>query len=260
MYVQIVINILEHIPSMPLLLAGRVLGGLSTSLLFSTFEAWMVTEHRRRGFPEPLLASTFAICSWGNGLVAILAGVLAQVASDVSGDIGPFQLAILLTILSLAMILPWRENYGSSSSSSSMNNDDVKKEDVTSVAATLASIGDSCSIILDNRNILFLGLSQAFFEGAIYTFGMIPSHKLKYTVYAICANFYSYNCLTIGSVYVGALSASHFADQSPPHRSGLLGLYAGHDARRHALLPLTARRPRRLRHSLCSRIPHLCSG
>lgn len=43
---QIVINLVEHIPSMPLLLLGRVLGGLSTSLLFSAFESWMVSEHR----------------------------------------------------------------------------------------------------------------------------------------------------------------------------------------------------------------------
>eukprot|EP01040_Poterioochromonas_malhamensis_P022629 gene22629-27563_t len=38
---EIVINTLEHIPSMPILMVGRVLGGLSTSLLFSAFESWM---------------------------------------------------------------------------------------------------------------------------------------------------------------------------------------------------------------------------
>ena len=66
---------------MPLLLFGRLLGGLSTSLLFSSFESWMVSEHRKRGFHEDLLASTFAISSWGNGMMAISAGVLAQIAS-----------------------------------------------------------------------------------------------------------------------------------------------------------------------------------
>ena len=78
---EIVINLLEHIPSMPALMFGRVLGGLSTSLLFSAFESWMVSEHRKRGFPEELLASTFAISSWGNGVVAIMAGVFAQLAA-----------------------------------------------------------------------------------------------------------------------------------------------------------------------------------
>ena len=78
---EIVINLLEHIPSMPALMVGRVLGGMSTSLLFSAFESWMVSEHRKRGFSEELLSSTFAISSWGNGVVAIMAGVFAQLAA-----------------------------------------------------------------------------------------------------------------------------------------------------------------------------------
>ncbi len=46
---KVVINALEHIPDMRLLLLGRVLGGISTSLLFSAFESWMVSEHRKQG-------------------------------------------------------------------------------------------------------------------------------------------------------------------------------------------------------------------
>lgn len=78
---EIVINLLEHVQSMPTLMVGRILGGLSTSLLFSAFESWMVSEHRKRNFSESLLSSTFAITSWGNGLIAIGAGFLAQISS-----------------------------------------------------------------------------------------------------------------------------------------------------------------------------------
>ena len=78
---QVVINTLEHIPHMPTLLLGRFLGGLSTSLLFSSFEAWMVSEHKQLGYKEEWLQDTFAIASWGNGLMAIGAGLVAQVAS-----------------------------------------------------------------------------------------------------------------------------------------------------------------------------------
>lgn len=46
---KVLINILEHIPDMRVLLLGRVLGGISTSLLFSAFESWMVSEHRKQG-------------------------------------------------------------------------------------------------------------------------------------------------------------------------------------------------------------------
>ena len=60
---------------------GRVMGGISTSLLFSAFESWMVSQHRKHQFPEQLLADTFSIASWGNGIVAIIAGILAQVST-----------------------------------------------------------------------------------------------------------------------------------------------------------------------------------
>lgn len=101
-----------QVNNFPLLLVGRVLGGMTTSILFSAFESWMVTEHRKRGFPEKLLESTFSIASAGNGLMAIKAGVIAQVAADIAGDIGPFQLAILLTIVTWGMVLFWPENTG----------------------------------------------------------------------------------------------------------------------------------------------------
>ncbi|RKO87670.1 hypothetical protein BDK51DRAFT_17045 [Blyttiomyces helicus] len=52
---------------LPMLLFGRLLGGISTSLLFSVFEAWMVSEHFSRvvanilvehfGFVSPFMAS-----------------------------------------------------------------------------------------------------------------------------------------------------------------------------------------------------------
>ncbi|KAH8060934.1 sugar transporter [Aureococcus anophagefferens] len=109
---EVVINLLEHVPSMGLLLLGRVLGGISTSLLFSAFESWMVAEHRKRGYPEAWLAGTFSLAAAGNGFVAVFAGLLAQVAADYRGDIGPFQLAIALTVLALGFVLRWPENYG----------------------------------------------------------------------------------------------------------------------------------------------------
>ena len=59
------------------LMLGRFLGGIATSLLFSTFEAWMVSEHNSRGFHSDLLRETFSLATFGNGAVAVLAGVIA---------------------------------------------------------------------------------------------------------------------------------------------------------------------------------------
>ena len=42
-----------------MLLTGRLLAGISTSLLFSVFEAWMVSEHKSKG---NLRASVLVSC------------------------------------------------------------------------------------------------------------------------------------------------------------------------------------------------------
>ena len=66
---EIIINCLEHSSSFAVLLIGRVLGGISTNLLFSAFESWMTTEHRKRGFPEVWLSRTYSEVSsrlWSN--------------------------------------------------------------------------------------------------------------------------------------------------------------------------------------------------
>jgi hypothetical protein len=57
---EIIINVLEHSHNFGVLLFGRVLGGVSTNLLFSAFESWMATEHRKRGFPEEWMSRTYS--------------------------------------------------------------------------------------------------------------------------------------------------------------------------------------------------------
>lgn len=88
---EVIINTMEHSTDFTILIIGRILGGISTNLLFSAFESWMTTEHRRRGFPEEWLSRTYSEASIGNGTMAIFAGILAQVLEDNFGQIGPFQ-------------------------------------------------------------------------------------------------------------------------------------------------------------------------
>lgn len=57
---EIIINTLEHSHDFGILLFGRVLGGVSTNLLFSAFESWMATEHRKKGFPEEWMSRTYS--------------------------------------------------------------------------------------------------------------------------------------------------------------------------------------------------------
>lgn len=153
--IEVVVNICEHFNNFPLLLTSRILGGISTSLLFTAFESWMVSEHRKLGFPEGWLADTFSWASFGNGLIAIIAGIGAQVIADSFGEIGPFQAAIAFTILALFFVVSWRENYGG-------DGDEQTKEKEDSTPAW--------QLILNDRRMVFFGLINSLFEGAMYTF------------------------------------------------------------------------------------------
>ena len=63
----------KHSASFSVLLVGRLLCGVATSLLYSAFESWLVAEHFRRGYDSDLLGGTFAKAVFiGNGLVAIV--------------------------------------------------------------------------------------------------------------------------------------------------------------------------------------------
>ena len=102
---EIAINVMEGYQNFTVLLLGRVMGGVSTNLLFSAFESWMDTEHRKKGFPEEWLSRKYSMCSIINGTTAILAGIVAQLLEDAFGHIGPFHGAVGLTTLALVLIL-----------------------------------------------------------------------------------------------------------------------------------------------------------
>jgi hypothetical protein len=95
----------------------------------------------------------------------------------VGGDIGPFQLAIILTAVCLVPILFWRENYGSSEESAgevevcSLDGTCQKVAAEPAEQSMLASLKAAVKLILEQPAVLCLGLSQACFEGAVYTFG-----------------------------------------------------------------------------------------
>lgn len=150
---EVIINSMEHSSSFPILIFGRVLGGLSTSILFSSFESWMVTQHRKLGFPEDLLTSTFSKGSIANGLLAIAAGLISHGCTAVNGLIGPFQLAIFITIVAMLKIQGWEENYG----------DDVVSSSTDITTSRWKITGFS-------KNIWLLASGTAFFEGAMFVF------------------------------------------------------------------------------------------
>lgn len=179
-------------------------------------------------YPEHFLASTFAISSWGNGVMGCSAGLVAQVSADYGGDIGPFQVAIALTVVALIIILSWEENYGgfgekiecvdavdgpcaaarvvveaeadrlaaeAEEEAAAAANDKAKKGDqptptkeapaqpvTLKQSSILTDLVASARFCVSCKPVLYLGLSQAVFEGAVYTFVFMWSKVLEHSL------------------------------------------------------------------------------
>ncbi|KFK29292.1 hypothetical protein AALP_AA7G114400 [Arabis alpina] len=150
--------ITKHSPQYKVLMLGRVLGGIATSLLFSSFESWLVAEHNKRGFEQQWLSVTFSkAVFFGNGLVAIIAGLFGNllVHSFSLGPVAPFDAAACFLAIGMAVILSsWTENYGDPS-----DNKDL-----------LTQFRGAAVAIASDEKIALLGAIQSLFEGSMYTF------------------------------------------------------------------------------------------
>jgi len=75
------------LPNLFALFFGRVFGGLSTSLMYSAFESWMVTEYHKRQLDQAgtSLSTLFGLMSTLNSVVAILAGVSSEYLVQITG-------------------------------------------------------------------------------------------------------------------------------------------------------------------------------
>ena len=144
--------IAKHFPNFWILILGRVLDGASTSLLYSAFESWLVHEHRSRGFDSTSLGNIFSVGVLANSVVAVLAGLLAE---NTFGLLAPSNLSLVVLLVMVNVIKStWSENYGDPSSG-------MKQ-----------SFGSALENILEDPEVLCLGLIQALFEGAMYCFVM----------------------------------------------------------------------------------------
>lgn len=83
------------------LFVGRLCGGVSTTLLFSVFEAWMITEYHSRGLAasELKLSSVFGYMTTLSCVVAIVSGVVGDMlVSYMGGRVWPFVASIVCSL------------------------------------------------------------------------------------------------------------------------------------------------------------------
>lgn len=143
----------KHFPDYNVLMLGRVLGGIATSILFSAFESWLVYEHNKRGYESTWLSETFSKAQFGNAVVAIVSGQVAGAAAGVAGKVAPFDVSlVVLVITGVVVAATWTENYGDSTQSVG------------------GGLRNAWRTILADEKIVLVGVVQSCFEGAMYTF------------------------------------------------------------------------------------------
>ena len=161
---EMFINWLEQFPYFYGLIVSRVIGGITTNLLFSVFESWLVTEHRRRGYAEEKLETILRDSVILSNLAAIASGFLAEFLAVKFGPVGPFEGAVTCTAIALVLVSTmWRENYGS---------------DVPGVQSVRGYMASAFETIVTDTNISRIGLIQGLTEGSLQTFVFLWSPAL----------------------------------------------------------------------------------
>ncbi|KAF7325803.1 hypothetical protein MKEN_00430900 [Mycena kentingensis (nom. inval.)] len=149
------------VPSLPVLLFGRVLGGISTSILFSAFESWLISSANSHALPQSDLSRIMGRATLVNGIVATGAGVLSnQLVSSSGSFASPFLASGALLVVAWFVIRAmWTENFGS-----------VSDETAATDPFQLGRLRLATRIVSNDLRLLVLGITQTCFEGSMYLF------------------------------------------------------------------------------------------
>jgi hypothetical protein len=155
----------KHFKHYGVLMLGRILGGCATSLVFSVFESWMVSEHHmRHKFSDNDLSVTFGQQQFLSSVMAIAAGLSAQMCASVmpltqvsgplyvGGYCGPFDCAFICAGMGAVIIAAtWSENYGEGGESETFSE----------------GMGRAARYLQD-KSIWMVGLTCSFYESAMF--------------------------------------------------------------------------------------------
>jgi len=162
---EIIINYMEQYPILVGLVLSRVIGGITTNLLCSCFETWLITEHRQRGFAEDKLEVILRDSGIVSNSAAILSGFMAHILASTLGPVGPFQGAVASTFGALILVAClWSENYGDSGTQST---------------TIYGHVSSAYNAIRKDYKISRIGLIQGLVEGSLQTFVFLWSPTLR---------------------------------------------------------------------------------
>jgi len=108
------------------------------------------------------LSRTFSLAAFSNGVVAILAGMVASGVTVIWGFVSPFMVSLLFLVLSSIFIARnWKENYG---------NSEMQLSKV---------FYGSVSVLMNDRKVALLGVVQSLFEASMYIFVFLWTPMLE---------------------------------------------------------------------------------
>ncbi|XP_068195524.1 molybdate-anion transporter [Antennarius striatus] len=161
------------------LIVGRVLGGLSTSLLTTTFEAWYVHHHVNvHDFPKEWIPSTFSKAAvWNHGL-AVGAGLVANMLAEWLhlGPVAPFVFAVpSLVCCGWIVLTVWSKEESKEGTESEkqmplLGTTNGGLTRLTARSRFLRSCNDGLRCLMSDRRVFILGAVQALFESVLYIF------------------------------------------------------------------------------------------
>lgn len=194
---------------------GRLLGGVSTSLLFSVFEAWLIRSHSDAHLPSQCLSKSFSSAAFGNSIVAITAGLIANKIAHAGpmspvtdliykgGYLNPFDLALgALICCALGARFLWAENYGEDDTNEATNEKGRGK--------WYDGLRNALTTTMRNRDIFVCGIISSFFEGSMYIFVFMWTPLLKSFVtetdkgdlpFGLIFACFMVNCMTGSSLF-----------------------------------------------------------
>ncbi|PTB61459.1 DUF791-domain-containing protein, partial [Trichoderma citrinoviride] len=148
---------------------GRLFGGIATTLLFSAFEAWMITEYHQLQIDESTvsLGRIFANMTTASSITAIFSGILGNgLVQWFDSRLAPFIASFGCCIgANIVILSTWRENYGSAARPLETTGVPKLKHRV------LASLRDP--------KVMTLNFVSCCFEGPMYLFVFFWSAALK---------------------------------------------------------------------------------
>jgi len=206
---EVGINMLEQFPFLSGLIVSRVVGGVTTNLLSTVFEAWLDTEYRNRGFAQEEYEVIMRDSVVVSNLAAIASGYLAHVLAEKLGPVGPFEGAVSCTAVAFVVIAAlWSENYGKAgglnilpavvenehedstssegddsfslaSESSSQAQPSTSTESSNSSKNAFHELMDTVKFIRSDSRVLRICITQGLTLGTLHTFIFLWSPLLK---------------------------------------------------------------------------------